>query len=80
MPQLVCVLHFSLIRTLQEFKKLTIDVFDSNIISYSSIAVEVRDLNQLPLAMRASAVQYFCNEEDLKPDHERVGINVIDNP
>jgi hypothetical protein len=55
-PQLICFLHINLIRTLAELKNLAISVFDQNLISYSSIAFEVRDLNRLPEEMKVKAI------------------------
>lgn len=80
LPQLMCVLHFSMIHSIEILHQLAREVFDSNLISYSSIAFEVRALNQLPEAMREKAVQYFVNEIDLKADVDRPGLTVIANP
>jgi hypothetical protein len=65
---------------LEDLKTLSKDVFDQNLISYSSIAFEMRDLGKLPPGMRAKAVTYFTNEHDLKSDEERSNLYVVANP
>lgn len=54
-----------------DFENLAKNVFDSNLISYSSITFTVKNLSKIPRKMRAKAIQQFCNEHDLKDDSER---------
>ena len=79
-PQVICFLHISLFRSFDELQALAASVFDSNLISYSSIAFEIRDLQKLPEGMREKAVQYFCNQYDLKGDQEKKELHCITNP
>ncbi|CDW87562.1 enoyl-hydratase [Stylonychia lemnae] len=70
-PQYACICHFTLIKTISEFEKLAKTVYDSNLISYSSMSLSRKNLSKLPQKMREKAVQQFNNEHDLKADSER---------
>ena len=52
------------------FERLARDVFDSSLISYSSLQVNIKNLRKLPIELREKAVQRFTNEFDLKSDED----------
>lgn len=66
-------------KDINEFESLAKNVYDSNLISYSSIQVTLRNIGKLPKNFREKAVQEFCNEHDLKDDSER-DIITFNNP
>ena len=51
--------------------RLTREVFDTSLISYSSLQFNIKNLQKLPSDLREKAVQHFTNESDLKSDEER---------
>eukprot|EP00347_Sterkiella_histriomuscorum_P003397 403364454 len=78
-PQYLCLCHFNLIHNLSDFQNLAQNVYDSNLISYSSIQISVKNLDKLPKDFRQKAVKEFCNEHDLKSDKDR-NMTVFANP
>lgn len=55
-PQYLCLCHFTLIDKIEDFKSMSKSIFDSNLISYSSIAATIKNLSKLPKSMRLKAV------------------------